>query len=125
MDVCVNKEMTRPAAVRSVFLLLGPPQAETAAGVAKALTNGLPLSLLIVIIIESDGKQESMAKKETDCGGDGNWRSAVKCFVCGSAIWLTTSQPSKQASASLAPSLLHDLRSCNVCKLRRRRQNGA
>ena len=44
VDVCVNKEMTRPAAVRSVFLLLGPPQAETAAGVAKALTNGLPLS---------------------------------------------------------------------------------
>ena len=43
VDVCVNKEMTRPAAVLSVFLLLGPPQA--AAGVAKALTNGLPLSL--------------------------------------------------------------------------------
>ena len=42
VDVCANKEMTRPAAVRSVFLLLGPPQA--AAGVAKALTNGLPPS---------------------------------------------------------------------------------
>ena len=94
VDVCVNKEMTRPAAVRSVFLLLGPPQA--AAGVAKALTNGLPLSP--VSSLSSSNPMESKKvwrKKETDCsGGDGNWRSAVKCFLCGSAIWLTTRQAS-------------------------------
>ena len=78
VDVCVNKEMDTPngrlgrLGRRSVFLLLGPAQAAAAAaGVAKALTNGpslLPsfppsLDRIIVIIIESRGKEERMEKK--------------------------------------------------------------